>query len=711
MGLLQQAANWFKKGEKEPQFNEELADFVEKEFTRRQSERKPFELQWRLNLEFLNGNQYLDIDASTQTLQEIPKIAWYSEREVHNQLATIYETRLSRLTRQKPMMKTRPASNDDADLSSAKVSSMLINSSWHDQKMSKKYDEFVAWTESVGNCFYKTVWNKNKGRTIEQINPMAPGQLDLGQLGGNPQTPQMAPGEELEGLGELGFNGQEKTTMEGAEDTNPSVLREGDVETIVVSPFEVYPESAFHTDLESMKSIIHAKAMSLDDIESMWGVRVEAEDVDVMTLQQTKGSLGGIGYSVTSFRGVNRTLKDHAVVKEYYERPSKKYPEGRFIVVSSKKTLYSGPLPYRTGENNEPDLPFVHAVSIPKVGNFWGISTVERCIPIQRRYNALRNRKAEYLNLVAIGQWYEPDGSIDDDTELNNAPGNRIRFRAANGMKPEPVVFPNLPASFENEIATLNQEFTSISGVSELSRYSEAPSGVKSGVALSIANEQDDTRISMASSRIANASIELAKSWIRLYRQFAQEPRVLRHVGSDKEVEVKEWTASQLSSDDVIVENISALSETPAQRRQTVFDLIGTGIFNKEENNPYSPEGVAKILEMIEFGHWENGVNSDRRLHESRAKRENHQLMQGQLVQTRHYDDHVLHIEAHTRMRLKPEYEQLLQTEVGQIIDQLFEAHIAEHSQAVQQAHMMELQQQMQMQALMGGGQDVQREQ
>ena len=199
------------------------------------------------------------------------------------------------------------------------------------------------------------------------------------------------------------------------------------------------------------------------------------------------------------------------------------------------------------------------------------------------------------MNLVAIGQWLEPEGSLDEDVELDNSPGSIFRYRPGSG-KPEPVSFPNLPASFENEIQTLLNEFTAISGVSELSRYSQAPSGVKSGVALSIANEQDNTRISNTASNLAQCIKLMGKQWLRLYRQFVQEPRVLRTVGRDKDVEVSDWTVSQLKSDDVIIENSSALAETPAQRRQMVFDMLTAGLFNREETSPISNAAREKYL-------------------------------------------------------------------------------------------------------------------
>lgn len=43
---------------------ERLAEEVEKDFLRRQRERKPLERSWQLNMSFVSGNQYCDIDAS-----------------------------------------------------------------------------------------------------------------------------------------------------------------------------------------------------------------------------------------------------------------------------------------------------------------------------------------------------------------------------------------------------------------------------------------------------------------------------------------------------------------------------------------------------------------------------------------------------------------------------------------------------------------------
>lgn len=654
------------KNEKELHYDEDYASFVNSEFRTRQTNRISYELQWRLNTEFIKGNQYLNINPALRKIEEVPKLYWYQEKEVFNQLATIVETRISRLSRQKPVMKARPATQEDQDLQAAKISTMLLQMKWFDENLSRKYSDIIMWLEHCGTAFVKSTWNSNKGRYLGSMVEVEEKEIEDGIL---------------------------------IEEEQEIDVYEGDIDVTVVSPYEIYPDSNSRNSLEECKSIIHARAFHINDIYDMYGVEVEEEQVDSFALQAGTG-LSGISYNAGSYKTKNEPLKNHAIVKEYYERPTKKHPEGRFIVVAGDKTLYSGSLPYKVGDNNKVDFPFVRIPAIEMPNQFWGVSVAERCIPIQRRYNALRNRKAEYLNLVAIGQWYEPVGSLDEDAELNNAPANRIRFHAGAG-RPEPVQFPSLPSSFENEEATLLSEFTAISGVSELSRFSEAPSGVKSGIALSIANEQDDTRISMTANQIADGMVQLGKHWLRLFKQFVNETRMVRSLSKD--VNVKYWNASTLNSEDIIIENSSALAETPAQRRQMVFDLMSTGIFNREENNPFSREAVNKILELIEIGHWETGVEDELRQHENRATRENHNMEMGQMLSPKDFDDHEAHIKQHNLYRMRPEYDELMASPQGQMIEQLFEQHIAMHKQMLMQEQYQVMMEQMQLAGMQQG--------
>lgn len=688
------------------EFTDDLAAMVNEEYVRRQTERRAFELQWRLNIEFINGNQYMDIDTKTLSINEVPRLYWHQERNVFNQIATIHETRVARLTRQRPFLKVRPASSDDADISAAKISTMLLSSSWHDQEMNIKYGEFVNWLESTGTCFWKPTWSLSKGRLIYRGQDLQGGDMS-GDMSGDmgpedplaamssdmpPEDPYAAMSNEPSATAEMPVR-DEQLSEQFMKDAPMIEIREGDIETCVVPPFEVFPDSPYRSSTKLCRSIIHAKAFHIKEIEETWGKVVDPEDVEVMSMQ-TSTVGGSIGQQFGGIRGKSSRLKNHAVVKEFYELPCREYPMGRFIVVANKTLLHVGTMPYQLGQDGDVEYPLIRCVSIERAGCLFGSSVTERCIPVQRRYNAWRNRKAEYLNLVTIGQWYEPVGSLDEGIELSNEPGSVIRYRPGmNGSRPEPVTYPNLPASYENEGGILMQEFTAISGVSELSRFSEAPSGVKSGRALGIANEADDTRISITSGYIGNSVIQLGKAWTRLFRQFVQEPRLLRTVGTNRDVEVREWNVSHLKSDDIIIENVSSLTETPAQRRSFMFDLINSQLFARPELSPYTEETRRKLFELIDFGHWESEAEDMFWLQRNRARRENMALtQQGTMPQLQEFDDDEIHVQEHYRDMMQSDYEQMLQTPIGPMVDMMLKEHVAQHKMRMAQKQLAMMQ-------------------
>ena len=103
-----------------------LVRYVNDEYKRRLDERRWFELQWKLNIAFLEGNQFLDINPVAMDLQEVPKLYWWQEREVHNQIAPIIETRIARISRLKPILKARPSNNDQSNIRAAKVASAQL---------------------------------------------------------------------------------------------------------------------------------------------------------------------------------------------------------------------------------------------------------------------------------------------------------------------------------------------------------------------------------------------------------------------------------------------------------------------------------------------------------------------------------------------------------------------------------------------------------
>ena len=73
--------------------------------------------------------------------------------------------------------------------------------------------------------------------------------------------------------------------------------------------------------------------------------------------------------------------------------------------------------------------------------------------------------------------------------------------------------------------------------------------------------------------------------------------------GEDGQQELLAWSKSDLSSDDIIFETESELSNTPAARQSMVFDLLRAGLLNDE--NGVLANGVRrKILDVLGFNNF-----------------------------------------------------------------------------------------------------------
>ena len=608
------------------------------EYKKRRDERRPFELQWRLNIAFMDGIQYMDINSNSQSVEEIPKLFWWQEREVFNHVAPNVEVRISKLGRIKPILVARPSSGEVDDIRSAKITSALMKNVFYDDNIQGKMLECYAWDEVCGSVLLKHTWNSSRGKLL-----------------GMTQTPNEETGE-----------------------VSQQEVKEGDIEDIICPAQEILPDSTFRQNVRDCRSIMHCKAFHIDEIEEYWGKRVTAEDSDALQLQRTMFGSGGLGYAGNSFNWTSMKLKDHALVKELWIAPCKKYPQGALRISAGGQLLAFGNLPYKVGADGVPALPFSKLDCIKRPGIFWGKTVVERMIPIQRRYNALRNRKAEYLNRVAIGQYNIEVDSLENehDVEMNaGAPGQCFYYNRGSNP-PQRVQSEGLPNAFETEENTLLQEFSILSGVSELSRQSSAPTGVKSGVALQVAQEQDETRLSSTASNITDFVVDSGKQWMRLFKQFSDFQRTLRTIGDNSLVDVIDYTGSELETEDIIIDGNSASIESPAQRKQTVFDLLSAGLFNDPDTGRMSKEGRLKIFEMINLGNWESGDDSDK-LHYNKAERENKAMEAGNMAVAVPYDDHLIHISRHNSYRLTVEYEQLM----GQNpqVDMMFQQHVNMH--------------------------------
>ncbi len=581
--------------EAEARRRREIAREVQEDFAARREARRQLERGWELNMNFVSGNQFCDLSPLGEIEEEDAAFYWQSRR-AFNHVAPTLDTRLARLAKVRPSLAVRAFSDSDEDIKTARLCSNILRAVKGKVDLDGVISRATLWSETCGTSFYKVVWNFEDGKVI---------------------------GTDAEGKS----------------------LHEGDVNVVALSPFEIYPDSLTAQGMEEVKSLIHAKAVPVSEIAEKFGVRLAGKRIEAFPLAPYSSASG---WKRPADGDVRPALEDSEILIERYVRPNGTYPEGRLEIVAGDELLYEGPLPYRNGERGERVLPFIRQTCIPLAGAFFGTSVVDRMIPLQRAYNAVRNRKHEFLNRLSMGVLTVEDGSVDAEELAADGlcPGKVLVYRQGS---PAPAFLDcgAIPDEFEKEEERIANEFVLVSGMSEISRNSANPTNVTSATGLQLLLDQDINRMHMSVESVERAVKEVGKQILHLYKQFSAARRLMSMTGTGGHTELFYFDASDISADDVTFE--TGYDRTPEQVREDILSLLALGLLKDGEGN-LSDDARNKVLDALGYGSFENARDISA-LHIRKAERENVELAHGE-VEADEYDDHDLHVTEHLRALL-----------------------------------------------------------
>ena len=571
-----------------------IVDSITQDFKRRQQERRPYELAWELNMNFYVGNQYTYISNSGE-LTDIEKHYYWENREVYNHIAPIIETRLAKLNKIKPNLTVKPASNSENDLFSANLANSILQSFIEKNSLKSLISTANAWSEITGTSFYKVSWNNSLGNVI-------------GKIDGN-------------------------------------LIKNGDAQVSVCSPFEIYPDSNGAIEIEDCESIIEARAVPVENINQSWGLNLDGEDIDICELNNSS-FLSGISGRSNITKISHNTKHNHVLVIERYEKPNNRNTNGKLTIICKNKLLYDGDLPYKIGKNNELTYPFIKQVSTKQISSFWGISVIERSIPIQRSYNAIKNKKHEFIERLASGVLSVEDGSVDIDNleDEGLAPGKILVYR--NGSTPPKFLDAgSIPSELENEETMLLSELNNLCCVSDVTTTTNVPTGINSGSALNLLIEQDETRLSLTAEYIRESIKKIGEYILRLYKQFATQTRLDKFTDKNGSIEVFYWKNSDITADDVVLDSKNELEENSYNKKDLILSLYDKGILF-DSSGKISSSNKNRLLKMLGLDNWEITQDIDD-LHSKRANNENLKLIK--LESPLEIDNHKIHIDEHTK--------------------------------------------------------------
>ena len=588
-------------------FEEQTVKFVYETFRERQEARRFLERGWELNMNFLSGNQYCDVSAAGELEEEQPRY-WWMTRRVYNHIAPAIDTRCAKLAQVRPTMTVRAATGEERDLQTAKIAANVLRSVCEECGFDDVVSRATMWSETCGTAFYKILWDAD------------------------------------------------------------SKSAEGGVRIAAISPFEIYPEDLCVEKLSEQGSIMHVKAVPVSEIFERYGVHVEGKDIDEFSMVPGSASANDAGGTGSRLHGVR---KNSALVLEYYEKSSSVFPYGRLIVTAGDRLVYYGDLPYENGDAGTRTYPFVRQCAIPLSGAFFGGSIVDRMIPVQRAFNAVKNRKHEFLNRLTMGVLAVEDGSVDTDELLEEGlpPGKVLVYRQGAAV-PKMLGADSMPAEFEKEEERLLDEFILVSGVSELSSTTQNRTHVTSATGLQLLIDLDDTRLAVTADGIKRALKGVGKQVLRLMRQFAGPRRLMRMTGEGKRVELYYFSSSDITSDDVVFEAEADEASSPAKRRSLIYEMYRMGLFSGEDGK-VPDETRERVLDALGYG----GLDSTRGLlplHKNKAAEENMRLVT-EGVDTDEFDDDAAHIAEHTRYLLSDEFKKNMAAKPR------FVAHLRKH--------------------------------
>lgn len=590
----------FDKEEVERQRRREMASIaadVTSDFNRRREARRSIENCWLLNLNFYNGNQYCDI--SPEGLENEDAQFYWQSRRVFNHIAPTVDARIAKLENMKPDLTVRAFSDEEGDVKAAKLATGILRYVQDRVALNAISSRVTTWAELCGSAFFKVDWNSAGGRQV-------------------------------------------------AVDENGNPVYEGEVRLSAVSPFEIFPDRLDAEDFDGIHSVIHARAVPVSYIAEQFGVALGGRTIS-----------GQYGYSEPSTHrqpsksfGINFTeVKDAEILIERYTKASPDAPNGKLEIVAGGQLLYAGDLPLINGERNERGFPFVKQDCLHMPGAFFGTSVIDRMIPVQRAYNAVRNRKHEFLNRLSMGVLMVEDGSVDADelAEDGLLPGKVILYRQGS-KTPEMLDCGTIPPEFKDEEEWLEREFSLVSGVSDLFQNS-TPVRVTSASGLQLLLSQDESRLAGTVMSIERAIKEVGRQILRLYRQFAGTARLMTLTGEDKKTQLYYFNASSLDVNDLQFE--ARECNSPEEKKETLIRLYEAGLLT-DENGNLTAENKHRILEAFGFGSYEN-VKDISSLHIAKAGEENLEMKSAD-VAPEEYDDHALHLEEHTRFLLGAEF-------------------------------------------------------
>jgi hypothetical protein len=514
------------------------------------------EIDWRLNLAYFRGNQYVYWNPTAKRIESVPtedgEKPRYRVRIIANQIGPGSQSLISKIIKTKPIFGATPGQVGDKAVKAAEFAETLLEAWWRDMDLSSKYEEAVQWSIHAGSGYWLLQWDPYANKSMRFL-------LDPN---GQPITDEAVESEFRAKLEEAGIEPQEK------------VVYLGDLKVEVMSPFHVWGDPTAK-DARDWKWVITQHNLDPDDVYARWN-KTMVPDAVAANPDQTlpMGNAENAGEM-----NVVKVFKFHHV-------PTPSMPNGRVVIWTEsggKQILEDKKWPWPEMTR----LPLVQFKGIKVPGQAEGDAITTHARPIQKQLNRILSQVTEFFNLSVKPQWMVPINSLTK-TRLTNEPGaafqyNPVQAGTGGALKPEQVEVPGLPQWVFEFLNTITQQLRDIYGLTEVTE-GQLPPNLEAADAIDLLQEMATDRFAPAIQANERSLAFAGQILLELAQCYYEEPRLLQIRGFGGSGSVKQFTKADFGGDITVhVEAGSSLPKTRAARRKQIENWISMGLLDPKK--------------------------------------------------------------------------------------------------------------------------------
>jgi hypothetical protein len=404
-------------------------------------------------------------------------------------------------------------------------------------------------------------------------------------------------------------------------------------------------------DAEKAMWWIKAQALPPTQVQAMYGLK-DLPPADATAAQ------GYLGRTLTMEES-NRPRPNLTLVLTYFERPTKGRPKGAVATVVDNKFVdgpHDWPFPFKDRLN------MVVFRETKVQGRAQGDTVMNAVVPMQVAYNQSWSNILEHIKLAGNARMLVPDAALDGIEELTDLPGEILNYNNAAG-KPEWMTPAAMQAWVIENPRMIAEQMDDTLGLHEISR-GVAPSGIESGVGLSVLVEQDSTPLGALTREMAFGFQRYACLVLETYAALVKDTRKAKLQQRGQSPEIVEWNGKSLAGQTEATVPMDAVMP----RSRTALLAFAKELWDRKIIQ--DPEMFTRIADLPDQDNLLDAIDADK----AKAQRCMRDLAVGRIPVPRDFDDHAKSIEVGNKFRKTLRYESLPE-EFQSNVDMWIQAH------------------------------------